>query len=62
MSEGAYEVHGLSMDDLAALSGGQYFEDKADELLELFNSATCWWGITLPQMSATCAWRWSAAD
>ena len=39
MSEGAYEVHGLSMEDLAELSGGVYFEDKAEELLALFNSA-----------------------
>lgn len=39
MGEGAYEVHGLSMEDLAELSGGHYFEDRAEELLSLFNSA-----------------------
>ncbi len=39
MSEGAFEVHGLSMEMLSELSGGQYFEDRAEELLKLFNSA-----------------------
>ncbi len=39
MSEGAFEVHGLSMEMLAELSEGQYFEDCAQELLQQFNSA-----------------------
>lgn len=39
MSEGAFEVHGLSMEALAELSGGQYFEDRAEELRALFDSA-----------------------
>lgn len=39
MSEGAFEVHGLSMEALAELSHGQYFEDRAEEILALFNSA-----------------------
>lgn len=39
MSEGALEVHGLSMDRLQELSGGLYFEDQAEEILQLFNAA-----------------------
>ena len=39
MSEGAQEVHGFSMDMLADLSGGSYFEDKAAEILADFNQA-----------------------
>ena len=32
MSEGAYEVHGMSMEDLEKLSGGERFEDRAEEI------------------------------
>ncbi|NLD51287.1 MAG: 3'-5' exonuclease [Clostridiales bacterium] len=39
MSEGAFQVHGLSMDMLAELSGGRYFEDHAQELCRQFNEA-----------------------
>ena len=39
MSEGAFEVHGLSMEALAELSDGQYFEDHAQDLLQQFNTA-----------------------
>lgn len=39
MSEGAYEVHGLSMERLEELSGGRYFEDDAEELFQLFSGA-----------------------
>lgn len=37
MSEGALEVHGLSMEMLSELSGGRYFEDDAKEILNDFN-------------------------
>lgn len=36
MSEGSFEVHGLSMEALAELSGGLYFEDCAQEIFEDF--------------------------
>jgi DNA polymerase-3 subunit epsilon len=39
MSQGAFEVHGLSMETLAELSKGEYFEDRAQELLLDYNSA-----------------------
>lgn len=39
MSEGAYEVHGMSMEDLEKLSGGERFEDRADEIFEDFSTA-----------------------
>ena len=39
MSQGAFDVHGLSMEDLTVLSQGEYFEDRAEELLRDFNSA-----------------------
>lgn len=39
MSEGAYEVHGMSIDDLDELSGGDRFEDWADAVFEEFSSA-----------------------
>lgn len=39
MSEGAQEVHGFSMEDLEQLSGGERFEDRADEVFEDFKSA-----------------------
>ncbi len=39
MSQGAFDVHGLSMEDLTVLSQGEYFEDRAEELLLDFNSA-----------------------
>lgn len=44
MSEGAYEVHGMSLDDLDELSGGERFEDRAEELYEDFSSAGMWIG------------------
>lgn len=40
MSEGAYEVHGMSMEALEELSGGERFEDRADEIFEDFSSAS----------------------
>lgn len=39
MSPGAQEVHGLSMEQLAELSGGTWFEDKADDILADFQEA-----------------------
>ncbi len=39
MSEGAYEVHGMSMEDLETLSGGERFQDRAEEIFEDFSSA-----------------------
>ncbi|MHC1785956.1 MAG: exonuclease domain-containing protein [Christensenellales bacterium] len=39
MSEGAFNVHGLSLEALQLLSNGEYFEDRAQELLDDFNSA-----------------------
>ncbi len=39
MEEGAQEIHGLSMEMLEELSDGTYFEDHADELYKLFQSA-----------------------
>lgn len=39
MGEGAQEVHGLSMEMLAELSHGRYFEDEAEELFGLFSGA-----------------------
>ena len=39
MSEGAQEVHGFSMEQLAELSQGKYFEDLAEEFLPDFNAA-----------------------
>ena len=44
MSEGALEVHGLTMDMLRGLSGGARFEDKAQEIFEAFASAKLWVG------------------
>ena len=38
MSTGAYEVHGMSMDDLHILSDGQYFDDRAEEIFTDFSS------------------------
>ena len=38
MSEGAYEVHGLSMDELETLSGGERFEDRAAEIFADFSA------------------------
>ena len=39
MGEGAFEVHGLSMEAVLELSGGLYFEDVAQELFSLFSQA-----------------------
>ncbi|MGI6725220.1 MAG: exonuclease domain-containing protein [Christensenellales bacterium] len=39
MSPGAQEVHGFSREMLAELSGGFWFEDKAQEILSVFNAA-----------------------
>lgn len=39
MSEGAFEVHGLSMEMLAELSEGQWFEDSAQDIFDTFQSA-----------------------
>jgi len=40
MSQGAYEVHGMSVEDLRKLSEGHYFEDFADEILADFSSCS----------------------
>ena len=40
MTEGAQEVHGFSMEMLADLSEGQYFEDLAESFLPDFNRAS----------------------
>ena len=37
MSPGAMEVHGMSREDLLALSGGRWFEDDAEEILQDVN-------------------------
>lgn len=39
MSPGAEEVHGMSMDDLDRLSGGERFADRADEIFDDFARA-----------------------
>ena len=39
MSEGSQEVHGMSMEDLEELSGGERFEDRASEIFADFSSA-----------------------
>lgn len=39
MSEGAQAVHGMSIRDLDELSGGERFEDRADEIFLDFNAA-----------------------
>jgi len=44
MSEGALEVHGLTLDMLRALSGGTRFEDVAQEVFDVFASAKIWVG------------------
>lgn len=38
MSEGAQEVHGMSMEMLDELSGGQRFEDRAEEIFQDFSA------------------------
>ncbi len=40
MSQGAQEVHGLSMEMLAELSGGLYFEDQAEDIVADFSRAS----------------------
>ena len=44
MSEGSFEVHGFSMEALEELSGGERFEDRADEIFEDFSTANMWIG------------------
>jgi DNA polymerase-3 subunit epsilon len=44
MSEGAQEVHGLSMDMLRELSGGLRFEDAAGDVFQDFAAAGMWVG------------------
>lgn len=39
MSEGAYGVHGMSMEDLKRLSGDERFADRAEEIFEDFSAA-----------------------
>lgn len=39
MSEGAREVHGMSMQDLELLSGGERFADRAEEVFQDFRGA-----------------------
>lgn len=39
MSEGAREVHGMSIEDLDQLSGGERFEDRAREICADFSAA-----------------------
>ncbi|MEG1606525.1 MAG: 3'-5' exonuclease [Clostridia bacterium] len=38
MSEGAQEVHGMSIEDLNQLSGGERFEDRAEEIFADFSA------------------------
>ncbi len=38
MSEGAQEVHGMSLEDLKTLSGGERFEDRAEEIFADFSA------------------------
>lgn len=38
MSEGAQQVHGMSLEDLARLSNGERFEDRAAEIFEDFSA------------------------
>lgn len=38
MSEGAWQVHGMSREDLDELSGGERFEDRAQEIFEDFSA------------------------
>lgn len=40
MTEGAQNVHGLSIEDLKILSNGLEFKDHKDELLNILNGAT----------------------
>lgn len=44
MSQGAFEVHGFSMEKLDELSGKTYFEDVAHTFLPDFNGARLWVG------------------
>ena len=44
MSEGALEVHGLTLDMLRELSGGMRFEDAAQAVFEDFAAASVWVG------------------
>ncbi len=44
MSEGALEVHGLTLESLRELSGGARFEDSAQDILQDFASAKVWVG------------------
>ena len=44
MSEGALEVHGLTLDMLKELSGGMRFEDSARDVLADFAAAKMWVG------------------
>ena len=39
MSEGAQEVHGMSLEDLEQLSGGERFEDRVEEIFADFEWA-----------------------
>ena len=39
MSQSAYEVHHMSMEDLQVLSGGEEFADRAQELMDDFSRA-----------------------
>ena len=39
MSEGAQEVHGMSLEDLVQLSGGERFEDRVEEIFADFEWA-----------------------
>ena len=40
MSEGSYEVHGMSIEDLEMLSGGERFADRAQEIFSDFTSVS----------------------
>ncbi len=44
MSEGALEVHGLTLEALRELSGGMRFEDAAQAVFEDFAAASVWVG------------------
>ena len=61
MSEGAQEVHGLSMEALKELSGGLRLRTGPKKSTRIFPPATCWWATMWRRMTGTCGWSWSGA-
>lgn len=55
MNESPEAVHGMSMEMLEELSGGERFEDRAQEIFDDFSPASCWWGTTWRSTIASCA-------